>query len=127
MSARISSNPSENFILIVEDNIDLREIYSECLTYEGFKIVEASNGKEALEVLHTLDQKPAVILLDLMMPVMDGWQFLQEISNLSDLLHIPIVICSAATENLPKSLPFRSKPLSKKELIDLAKKYCQAG
>jgi two-component system response regulator CpxR len=59
-------------VLIVEDDADLREMMAQLLTLEGFETATAANGQEALEYLHAT-ATPEVILLDLMMPIMDGW------------------------------------------------------
>src|SRR5689334_24744520 len=61
-------------VLIVEDDEDLREMMAQLLTLEGFQTATVANGREALEYLHEASA-PDVILLDLMMPVMDGWEF----------------------------------------------------
>ncbi|GAC1344666.1 MAG: hypothetical protein NVSMB23_19830 [Myxococcales bacterium] len=66
----------ERLILIVDDDPDILQTLGLCLSTEGYRILMASNGEEALEVLRA--ERPHVILLDLMMPVMDGWQFVAE-------------------------------------------------
>src|SRR5262245_36830107 len=67
-------------VLVVEDDDGIRESIVEILRDEGYLVHEASNGREALEQLKD-GQRPCVVLLDLMMPVMSGWQFLQEIQD----------------------------------------------
>src|SRR2546430_989400 len=62
-------------VLIVEDDADLREMMAQLLSLEGFQAAAVANGSEALQYLHNGHIKPDVILLDLMMPVMDGWEF----------------------------------------------------
>jgi DNA-binding response OmpR family regulator len=84
--------------LIIEDDPDIRESLGELLTAEGFEVSAADNGKTALEHLAACEQLPQVILLDLMMPVMNGEQF-----RAAQLAHdrysaIPVVIMSAARE-----------------------------
>ena len=66
--------PSPCPVLIVEDDEDLREMMAQLLTLEGFQTAAVANGREALDYLRAT-AKPNVILLDLMMPVMDGWEF----------------------------------------------------
>ncbi|MBI4493888.1 MAG: response regulator [Chloroflexi bacterium] len=63
-------------VLVVEDDPTLREVVGELLAEEGYAVQQAANGLEALDCL--LEQRPAVIVLDLMMPVMDGWEFLRQ-------------------------------------------------
>jgi two-component system, chemotaxis family, chemotaxis protein CheY len=66
----------ERLVLIVDDDQDILQMLGLCLSTAGYRIVMSNNGEEALEVLKT--ERPHVILLDLMMPVMDGWQFVAE-------------------------------------------------
>lgn len=76
----MSTTPaSKKTILIVEDEISLRDILCKKLTREGFMILEANNGKEGLEV--ALREHPDLILLDIMMPVMDGMTMLKKLSE----------------------------------------------
>ena len=83
-------------ILVVEDNDDVREMMTITLELEGHKVIGAANGQEALDLLqHGLE--PCMILLDLMMPVMTGWEFRTIVENDPDLRHIPIVVISAAS------------------------------
>ena len=66
-------------VLIADDEPAIRSLLKTNLAFEGFETVTASNGQEALEVIR--DQAPDVVLLDVMMPVMDGWQVLEELSK----------------------------------------------
>src|SRR5688572_8117033 len=81
-------------VLIVDDDVDLRQTIVEALTVVGYRVDEAANGAEALEVLGR--RRPALVLLDLMMPVMDGWQFRFRQQQRADLAQIPVVLLSAA-------------------------------
>lgn len=81
-------------VLVVEDDRDLREMLVQLFTIEGFDAMSAGNGLEALQTLHEL-APPHVIVLDLMMPVMDGWTFLRRKVEESALADIPVVIVSA--------------------------------
>lgn len=82
-------------LLIVEDDADIRDALDGLLSMEGFRVSGCSNGREALDWLHS-SPKPDLILLDLMMPVMDGWQFLQAVRQEAALSAIPVVVVSAA-------------------------------
>jgi CheY-like chemotaxis protein len=89
-------SPSANkTILVVDDDIDLRETLGEVLEDEGYRVELAGNGQEALESLRG-GLEPSLILLDLMMPVMDGWQFRAEQRRDELLSGIPVVIVSAS-------------------------------
>jgi len=85
-------------VLLVEDDEDIRASVGEILREEGFDVVGASDGDEALRYLRGAAEPPRLILLDLMMPVMDGWAF--RAAQLADerLAKIPVVILSAATD-----------------------------
>ncbi|NOK12319.1 response regulator [Corallococcus exercitus] len=80
-------------VLVVDDDPDILEALSEILEAEGFEIRRARNGKEALERLEP--DPPDLILLDLMMPVMDGWEFAQRMRQKPDFASIPIIVLSA--------------------------------
>jgi DNA-binding response OmpR family regulator len=85
-------------VLIVEDEQDIRESLGELLEAEGFVVSQAENGRHALDSLAEAPALPAVILLDLMMPIMDGEQFRREQLADARLAQIPIVIMSAARD-----------------------------
>ena len=82
-------------ILIVEDDPDTREMLERFLQLEGFEVRTAANGQIALQALQA-DSALNVILLDLMMPVMNGWQFRQAQAMDPKLSRIPVVVVSAA-------------------------------
>ncbi len=92
--ASLNSQPSgSNVVLVVDDDPDILEALSEILEAEGFEIRRARNGKEALERLEP--DPPNLILLDLMMPVMDGWEFAQRMRQRPRVSSIPIIVLSA--------------------------------
>lgn len=107
-------------VLVVDDHKDLRGILVEILEDERYEVVSASNGQEALDALRR-GLRPALILLDLRMPVMDGWEFLRLRRDEPDLARIPVLALSAGT---PRKAPDRSdgvvavlpKPISADEL-----------
>jgi len=116
-------------VLIVEDDPDMREIERAMLGCAGHDVMLAANGREGLEMLAA--QQPCVILLDLMMPVMDGLTFLAERRKLGLAEGIPIVCVTAGTENLKKQalrlgarecLP---KPTDFEDLCELVAQYCR--
>ena len=81
-------------VLVVDDQEAIRDTLQTALDDEGFTVACASNGREALEILERW--KPCVILLDLMMPVMDGWAFREEQQRVGNT--VPVVLLSAAGE-----------------------------
>jgi CheY-like chemotaxis protein len=78
---------------VVEDDADLREMMRRTLENGGWAVIEAANGRVALERL--IEQRPELILLDLMMPEMDGFQFLEEVRKHEEWRSIPIVVVTA--------------------------------
>jgi CheY-like chemotaxis protein len=80
-------------VLIVEDDAALREMLRRRLEKEGWKTVEAGNGREALERM--VENQPELILLDLMMPEMDGFQFLEEVRKHEAWRAIPVIVVTA--------------------------------
>jgi CheY-like chemotaxis protein len=87
-------------ILVVEDDAAIRALVSEVLRDDGYEVSEATNGAEALEYVG--GHRPDLIVLDLMMPVMDGWTFVEECRRQSRCNEVPIVVTSAS-HDLPKT------------------------
>ncbi len=105
-------------VMVVEDDAHIRELVMQVLACEGFTAVAASNGAEALQYLRREYVHPALILLDLMMPVMDGWQFRAEQLKDPALARIPVVVMSASTEDeIPAAARVR-KPFKIEALLD---------
>jgi CheY-like chemotaxis protein len=114
-------------ILIVEDDADLREMMAQLLTLEGFNASTVANGREALEYLSQGD-KPDVILLDLMMPVMDGWEFRRQQQASADLSKVPVIVLSALDQTRAadvNAVAFLKKPLDFDRLLELVRQYCR--
>ena len=114
-------------VLIVEDDLDTREMLGRFLELEGYTVETAENGKRALERLGS-GVGACVILLDLMMPVMDGWQFRQEQIRDATLADIPVIVVSAAgRERLEKihANAYLSKPVDLDELLGCVTQFCR--
>jgi len=106
-------------ILVVEDDDEIRDALREILEDEGFTPMVAQNGRIALNLLET-EPKPRVILLDLMMPVLNGWEFLEIQKKTEDLSKIPTIVLSAVAERqLPAGTVALRKPLNLNELLSL--------
>ena len=121
-----TNQPHEPCVLIVEDDDGAREALSDCLELEGFSVVSARNGKEALAYLHS-SPRPKVILLDLYMPVMTGWEFRAAQKNDAAISDIPVVVVTAfgsgATQRIDANLILH-KPLDLDRLIGVIRNYC---
>ena len=113
-------------ILVVEDNDDVREMMAVTLELEGHEVSTATNGRDALNQLRA-GQRPCVILLDLMMPVMNGWEFRQAIEKDPVLKSVPVVIVSAATAELihkTAAAAYLPKPLDMDQLLHVIGGFC---
>ena len=125
----MNRNASRRNILVVDDDAALRNTLVEALEGEGYRTTSASNGLEALERLRGEKTPPAVILLDMMMPVMDGWAFRDEQQRDPQLAEIPVVVFSAqgnvkemASE--VSASAYLKKPVTLKELLAILGKFC---
>lgn len=114
-------------VLIVEDDEDLRDMMAQMLSIEGFDTATAANGREALDYLHGTT-KPNVILLDLMMPIMDGWEFRRQQKADPDLAPVPVIILSALDQTRAAPVDaeaFLKKPLDFGRLLELVRDHCR--
>ncbi|NTW00687.1 MAG: response regulator [Oscillochloris sp.] len=117
-------------ILIVEDDFAIREVLSEVLNDEGYHVVITGDGDEALRYLQGASTLPGVILLDLMMPVMTGWEFRLEQQHDPRLAPIPVVALSARTSvdhatHVVTMDAFLHKPIDLNQLLALVARYCR--
>ena len=83
------SETTQPLILVVDDYQDAREMYAEYLQFSGFRVAEARNGNEAVEQAFAL--RPDLILMDLSLPGMDGWEATRRLKSDESTKHIPIV------------------------------------
>jgi CheY-like chemotaxis protein len=114
-------------VLLVDDSFSTRELMSMLLGCQGCIVSTATNGAEAIEKLRS-HARPDIILLDLLMPVMDGWTFSEELERDQELASIPIVILSGAAEgrlaSKLKGVPFLHKPVEIAELLQAIEGTC---
>jgi DNA-binding response OmpR family regulator len=92
---------SSKTILLVDDDLTLREMYEERLKAEGFNIVQASNGEEALA--KAKEVKPSVLLLDIMMPKINGFDVLKDLKANPDTKDIPVIVLSALIQDVDRA------------------------
>ncbi len=117
-------------VMVVEDDYAIRETLRELLEEEGYRVTQASNGAEALARLRTMGP-PRLILLDLMMPVMDGWEFRRAIRGDERLAEIPVIVLSAdhALEQKIATLAVQGylpKPFELDALLRTVERYTSA-
>jgi CheY-like chemotaxis protein len=117
--------PKKKSILIVEDENEIRGIIHDQLMDQGYEIFTAANGRQGFELL-ARNPKIDLILLDLMMPVMNGWQFISAIAKNKLLRGIPIVVVSAFSDQA-KVLGVRDviqKPFEMSTMLETVELYC---
>jgi CheY-like chemotaxis protein len=90
-------------VMVVDDDDAIREALQDVLGDEGYDVIAASDGQQALEFLHE-EKRPSVILVDLWMPVMDGWKFLDALLQNPRFSQIPLVVLTAAREQRARDL-----------------------
>lgn len=115
-------------VLVVDDDRDIRETLQELLEQEGYEVETARNGAEALTLARR--ERPAVILLDLFMPVMDGLEFRRVQTEDPELADIPVVVVSAAAGMEARIgelgvAGYLEKPLRIEQLFDTVTRYCR--
>jgi two-component system, chemotaxis family, chemotaxis protein CheY len=116
-------------ILVVDDDLDIRELLTELLKEQGFAVESAANGQEALERLASGGTKPSLIFLDLMMPIMSGWELAQILRREPEYSGIPVIVISADRDALrdAEALGVRGclqKPVELKTFLEVARRYC---
>jgi CheY-like chemotaxis protein len=126
---QVHRNASNRDVLVVDDDPDIRSALVSALKEEGYQAMSASNGREALELLRILPTRPSVILMDLMMPVMNGWEF--RVEQLRDplLSKIPVVVVSARENVSQEALQvaasgYLKKPFLIQDLMQAIGKFC---
>jgi two-component system, chemotaxis family, chemotaxis protein CheY len=111
-------------VLVVDDDPDARDAMAELLQLQGFSVLAAGNGHEALEVLKV--ENPNVVLLDLMMPVVSGWEFLRRRKAHPELARIPVIVTSAVIDRVVGAQAEGAdavllKPINIEKLLNLVK------
>jgi CheY-like chemotaxis protein len=117
-------------ILVIDDDEAIRDAVADILEEEGYRVATTANGGEAIEYLRERrHQPPGLILLDLMMPVMDGEQFLDSYAADSALPSIPVVVLSANPSLRGRThrrdiMLYLSKPVDRRRLLETVEMWC---
>ena len=118
-------------ILVVDDDCDIRELVAELLIEAGYAVNTAAHGVEALETLNRQPGGTDLILLDLMMPVMNGWQFLTRKRDDDAIKNIPVLVVTAnpneEVRRLDHVVGLLSKPISFDGLLAYVEHWCAAS
>jgi CheY-like chemotaxis protein len=116
-------------IMVVDDDAGIREALTDILEDEGYVVTSAPDGLAALEMLREQQMRPRLVLLDLMMPRMNGWQFRAEQRQDPDLAAIPVVVISASGNAREQSqvlgaAEYLPKPIEFDQLVGIVERYC---
>ncbi len=118
-SAKDPADRTGRRVLVVEDDLDLRDLLVEFLASEGYEVSAAADGERALAEAHA--RRPDVILLDLMMPVMSGWQFREAQLDDPQLAGVPVVVVSAFDDTLDAAAALR-KPYELEDVLETVRR-----
>jgi CheY-like chemotaxis protein len=111
-------------VLVVDDEIDIRESLSSMLSDSGFEVLTAMNGLEALSIVNS-DRPPRVIVLDLTMPVCDGHQVMASLQEVGLLDRIPVIVVSAvAYRRTNGAVAILQKPIQFDSLLEVVQEQC---
>ncbi|MGE3609437.1 MAG: response regulator [Bacteriovoracaceae bacterium] len=113
-------------IMIIEDDQEIRDMLKLAIEMEGHSVITASNGKEGLEILESIEL-PCLILLDFMMPIMNGWEFAEAANKDIVLATIPIVMVTAYSEKagqIKGTKGILKKPVDIDALLKIVVQYC---
>jgi CheY-like chemotaxis protein len=115
-------------VLVVEDDLEIRDVLQDQLEAEGYDVVPAANGKQALDYL-TLDavSHPDLIILDLMTPIVTGWQVLERLRGDPLLRGVPVIVVTAISGDKPSgAAALLRKPFKLDALFDTVRNYLGA-
>ena len=120
---------SHRRVLVVDDDSDIREVILESLSDHGYRVEGAANGREALDMLANANDVPCLILLDLMMPVMDGAAFRDEQLKQANLAAIPVVVITAYRDQRAEvkamgAAGLLHKPMDLSDLLKVVSTHC---
>jgi CheY-like chemotaxis protein len=113
-------------VLVVEDDEDIRDLFVTILSQGGYHVIAAENGRAALDELKKLKGAPCLVLLDMMMPVMNGPEFVEALDHCHKLASLPVVIVSAHTDASAKGHVRKvvKKPVAPDLLKQVVAEFC---
>jgi CheY-like chemotaxis protein len=114
-------------VFVVDDEQDLLDVTSFVLESEGFRVQTARNGAQALALLRA-GMRPELVLLDMMMPVMNGWEFMDAIAQIPALRDLPVVVLTAAgSVELPRATELLRKPFELSALVAIVERLASGA
>jgi CheY-like chemotaxis protein len=120
----MSAVAEKSTVLVVEDEKESRETLRDLLELEGYQVQTAVNGREALDVLNTSGNQICIVLLDLFMPVMDGWQVIDQLRADGRLGTTQVLIITSAAYKAPAGIPVLEKPLDLDKVMNEVGRRC---
>jgi two-component system, chemotaxis family, chemotaxis protein CheY len=123
---------AQKTVLLAEDDLEIRDILQDLLEAEGYDVIPASHGRQALEFLQAArgdkDRLPDLVVLDLMMPLVDGNKVLETMKNDPLLAPIPVVVLSAVARERPAgAAAFLRKPIPLQKFFDTIKGFVEVN
>ena len=120
--------PEGQVILVADDNADQRALYVDLLTYNGFRVIEARDGEEAIERART--ESPALILMDVTMPGTSGWNAVRAVRDQKETRDIPVIVVTGLAGTRDRDASFAagsdaylSKPVSPRRLLEEVRRF----
>jgi CheY-like chemotaxis protein len=111
-------------VLVVEDEEELREFMRDALELDGYAVVTAEDGQDALDKIGGIDHL-CLVILDLLMPVMSGWDFVDKMRARVELASVPVVVHSSAPGPMPTGVTrILQKPIPFERLLSVVREYC---
>jgi CheY-like chemotaxis protein len=120
----MSTGDDKSFVLVVEDETESRETLRDLLELEGYEVRTAANGREAMDLLNTSGDRVCIMLLDLFMPVMDGWQVIDQLRADGRLGKTQVLIITSAAYKAPTDIPVLEKPLDLDKVMSAVQRLC---
>jgi CheY-like chemotaxis protein len=112
-------------VLIIEDEEDLREMMREALELSGYTVVTAREGQDALDKIPRIEHL-CLVLLDLLMPGMNGWDFFEQLRQRPELASVPVIVHSSAPSRAPQGVTrVLQKPMVFDGLVSVVREYCE--
>lgn len=121
----VESERSSQVVLLVEDDEDIRSVVGDLLRDEGYVVAVAEHGRAAVTLLED-GLRPSVILLDLMMPLMNGWEFYEHHQSTPALTRVPLIVMTASDHRKLGDARVLRKPVDLAELLAAVRSACTA-
>ena len=122
------TDPESQVILVADDNADQRALYVDLLTYNGYRVIEARDGEEAIERARM--DLPALILMDVTMPGTSGWNAVRAVRDQVETQHIPVIVITGLSGSRDRDASFAagsdaylSKPVSPRRLLEEVRRF----